>query len=303
MSKTQEDMCRHPTTKWENSHRSKWWCHSHWLGPKGQQDYHSTIDRLGLPSNVPWRSRGSNCSNRSRGVRGFLDRLINSALIRAISSEYVYLSNRQSMSIKVYLHMLSKRAETPALLDSPVCATAMTTSQKISRSPKSLQRGWHHESERQHNLLLGFGSPHRRKTHQHAVLPNQIGPLTNDFRIPMVCRHATKDRLGKRMDWLHTITHHHQNPKRPPIHLHLTIKSNGAWETMESHNTKRRHPQTRKEPPSQRIPATPESILQTKSPTIPKETFLGPCDQLKTQCPKLPTRKSILPDATRTSSA
>ena len=60
----------------------------------------------------------SNCSNRSRRVRGFSDRLINLALIRAISLEHVYLSNHQSMSIKVYLHTLSKRAKTPALLDS-----------------------------------------------------------------------------------------------------------------------------------------------------------------------------------------
>jgi len=117
MLKTQEDPCRHPT-KWENSHWNKWWCHSHWLGPKGQRNYHSAIDRPGLPSNVPQRSRGSNCSDRSRRVGGFSDCLINSALIRAISSECVYLSNRQSMSIKVYLHTPSKRAETTALLDS-----------------------------------------------------------------------------------------------------------------------------------------------------------------------------------------
>ena len=54
----------------------------------------------------------------SRRVTGFSDCLINLALIRAISSECVYLSNHQSMSIKVYFHMSSKRAETSTLLDS-----------------------------------------------------------------------------------------------------------------------------------------------------------------------------------------
>ena len=44
--------------------------------------------------------------------------LINSAFIRALSSERVFLSNRQSMSIRVYIHTANKRVETPALLDS-----------------------------------------------------------------------------------------------------------------------------------------------------------------------------------------
>jgi len=48
---------------------------------------------------------------------------------------------------------------------------------------------------------------------------------------------------------------------------------------------------------------TPEGILQTKSLTIPKEMFLGPRDRSKTQRSKLSTRKSILLDATGTSSA
>jgi len=39
------------------------------------------------------------------------------ALIRALNSECVYLSSRQSISIQVFLHTLKKRAETPALLD------------------------------------------------------------------------------------------------------------------------------------------------------------------------------------------
>ena len=44
--------------------------------------------------------------------------LINSAVIRALSSEHVFLSNRQSMSIRTYIHTSNKRVETPALLDS-----------------------------------------------------------------------------------------------------------------------------------------------------------------------------------------
>ena len=39
-------------------------------------------------------------------------------MIRTVSSDRVYLSNRQSLSIRVFLHTLSKRAETTALLDS-----------------------------------------------------------------------------------------------------------------------------------------------------------------------------------------
>ena len=45
-------------------------------------------------------------------------RLINSALIRALSSERVFLSNRQSMSIRVYIHTENNRFDTAALLDS-----------------------------------------------------------------------------------------------------------------------------------------------------------------------------------------
>src|SRR6266849_1705506 len=49
---------------------------------------------------------------------GFSGSLIRTALIRALNSERVYLSSRQSMSIRVFLHTSRKRAETPALLDS-----------------------------------------------------------------------------------------------------------------------------------------------------------------------------------------
>ena len=38
-------------------------------------------------------------------------------MIRLISSERVYLSGRQSMSLRVYLHTSNRRAETTALLD------------------------------------------------------------------------------------------------------------------------------------------------------------------------------------------
>jgi hypothetical protein len=38
-------------------------------------------------------------------------------MIRLISSERVYLSERQSMSLKVYLHTSNRRAETTTLLD------------------------------------------------------------------------------------------------------------------------------------------------------------------------------------------
>ena len=57
---------------------------------------------------------------RTRGQpeSGFSDRLITSALIRLISSERVYLSNHQSMSLQLYLHTRNERAETSALLDS-----------------------------------------------------------------------------------------------------------------------------------------------------------------------------------------
>ena len=48
----------------------------------------------------------------------FLKRLANLASLRATNSECVYLSNRQSMTIRVFLYVLNKRAETPALLDS-----------------------------------------------------------------------------------------------------------------------------------------------------------------------------------------
>ena len=53
--------------------------------------------------------------------------MIRLALIRALSSERVYLSNHQSMSIKVYVNTLNKRAETSALLDSGATENFITT--------------------------------------------------------------------------------------------------------------------------------------------------------------------------------
>ena len=41
-----------------------------------------------------------------------------SALVRALSSEHVYLSNQQSMSLWTFIHMSNKRVKTPTLLDS-----------------------------------------------------------------------------------------------------------------------------------------------------------------------------------------
>lgn len=43
--------------------------------------------------------------------------LIISALVRRINSEKVYLSNRQSMTLKVFMNTWEIRAETSALLD------------------------------------------------------------------------------------------------------------------------------------------------------------------------------------------
>ena len=40
------------------------------------------------------------------------------ALVRALSFKCIYLSNHQSMSLQAFIHTLSKRVETPALLDS-----------------------------------------------------------------------------------------------------------------------------------------------------------------------------------------
>jgi len=119
----------------------------------------------------------------SRRVTGFSDCLINLALIRAISSECVYLSNHQSMSIKVYFHMSSKRAETSTLLD--------------CHPTKSLQCRWYHESKGRHNLLLGPRSPNWRKTHQHEILPHRTRSPMDDPRLPMVCCHATKINWAK----------------------------------------------------------------------------------------------------------
>ena len=78
--------------------------------------------------------------------------------------------------------------------------------------------------------------------------------------------------------------------------------SNGPWTTMKSKDTKHRSPQTREQPPLQRIPETPKSILRTKGPAISKETLLGSRHWLETQCPKFLTRESILPNTTWTSS-
>ena len=62
-----------------------------------------------------------------RGRPGFSQRLIISALIRIASSDHVYLSNRQSMSIKVYMNTLNKRAKTSALLDSGATENFIST--------------------------------------------------------------------------------------------------------------------------------------------------------------------------------
>jgi hypothetical protein len=73
-----------------------------------------------IHSTLPGRERYNSLQHwrRGRAEPGFSEHLIRSALIRALSSEHVYLSNRQSMSIRVYFHTASKRAETPTLLDS-----------------------------------------------------------------------------------------------------------------------------------------------------------------------------------------
>jgi hypothetical protein len=65
------------------------------------------------PSSGPLRGRGSS----SQG-RGFSGHLTSSALVRALSTRSMYLSNRRSMTIRIYLNSLFKRAETSALLDS-----------------------------------------------------------------------------------------------------------------------------------------------------------------------------------------
>ena len=118
----------------------------------------------------------------------------------------------------------------------------------------------------------------------------------------MVCRHATKNRLGKRMDRLHPTTHCDQNPKHLQIHLHVTPKNNNTWKTTKSGDTESGNPQIGEESTSRRVPATSEGILGTKSTMIPQETLLGPCNQLKTQHSELLARKSILLDTTRTRS-
>jgi hypothetical protein len=71
----------------------------------------------------------------------------------------------------------------------------------------------------------------------------------------------------------------------------------------KSDNTESESPQIREEPSPKRIPMASKGILQTKSSTIPQKTLLGSHNRIETQCPKLLTRKSILSDATRTSSA
>jgi hypothetical protein len=50
--------------------------------------------------------------------RDLLETLARTATLRTANSERVYLSNRQSMSIRVYLHTATKRTELKALLDS-----------------------------------------------------------------------------------------------------------------------------------------------------------------------------------------
>jgi hypothetical protein len=50
--------------------------------------------------------------------RGFSKCLIRSALIRQSSNKNVYLSARKSMTIQFYIHLIAKRAESIALLDS-----------------------------------------------------------------------------------------------------------------------------------------------------------------------------------------
>jgi len=78
--------------------------------------------------------------------------------------------------------------------------------------------------------------------------------------------------------------------------------SNGPWTTTKSKDTKCRSPQTREKPPLQRVPEIPKGILRTKSPTVSKETLLGPHHRPETWCPKLSTRESVLPNTTWTSS-
>jgi hypothetical protein len=65
------------------------------------------------PGSGPLQGRSSS----SRG-RGFSGHLTSSALVRALSTRSVNLSNCRSMTIRIYLNSLFKRAETSALLDS-----------------------------------------------------------------------------------------------------------------------------------------------------------------------------------------
>ena len=64
--------------------------------------------------------KGNNSSENGDERNGakFSQCLTMSALVRALSSERVYLLNRQSMSLQTFIHTSNKRVETPALLDS-----------------------------------------------------------------------------------------------------------------------------------------------------------------------------------------
>src|SRR6266853_616687 len=86
--------------------------------PRGDPPRKPTQQRLQGVRHSPPRAEGPDDSPVRRETRGFCRSLIRSVLIRRYRDKDVFISTRKSMTLCIYLHSKSKRAETLALLDS-----------------------------------------------------------------------------------------------------------------------------------------------------------------------------------------
>src|SRR5260370_15098582 len=71
------------------------------------------------------------------------------------------------------------------------------------RAKKATKRQWHQKQEWGATPLHRPTSSDRNQSHQPPILPHRARGTEGNPRIPMVCRHATKNRLETRMDRSH----------------------------------------------------------------------------------------------------
>ena len=141
---------------------------------------------------------------------------------------------------------------------------------------------------------------------QHEVLRHGARSPPTDSGVPLVLRYLATNRLGQRMDRLHTTASSTAIAKhtlgRVPEARNSTDKTTPIESEGSSSNqsvaTGRTTPKNKKIGPTRRIPQTRQGIQQTTSPEIPRVAPMGPCHRLEERCPHHTFRENIFPHAT-----